>query len=176
MEMAISQFGIIGNRQTDFFRFTGESLYNMGTLPSVLLWDETREAIDDVSTGIIVLNGYGGLACTKVVHFVQSWDLEVEFVLTGKGRLEMIEQVLYYPPSGTERTVTALVDREASVDAERVEISFKVGDTITMLGTDTKEYIIISADGGKTKGWMRVMPGYEYTIGETYFKGTVIYD
>ena len=64
------------------------------------------------------------------------------------------ENLVYYDVNGENVTAEEYQAVAKRFDAERVEISFKVGDTITMLGTDTKEYIIISADGGKTKGWM----------------------
>ena len=174
-ELTISYLGPWLNRCAEFYRYTGDDFYHMGTLPSYMASEAEEGAgtVDANPTGFIDIEKDGTLFCTRPAVFVQSWVLDTEYFVNDKGRLEIREKDVYYAADNS-LTVTLLKNISAAGDATHPGISLSAGDTIRLLATDLKEWIFVS-DSSDRVGWIRVI-GDPMEFAGAYFEGRMFYD
>ena len=173
-ELAFSQMGPSLDYCTDFYRYTGEDFYLMGSASSVVQFPSSWEKGHNGSSesAIIMFNRDGTMHCTMRATFVQTWEMPVEFVVTDKGRVEWKAQDVYQM---TPNEVTVIEDIPNSGDAAHPGISFKAGEKFTFLETDLKEWVKIKSETGK-EGWIRLAGDAKWDFAYEYLEDVVVYD
>lgn len=140
VEIAIFDEGLTGETFTHFFRFTGEKLSYVGSIPKMLFRDDCYG------------DGKGYIFTTKKQSLGTSWPTNVKYVLNNEGKLEEVKGWRYYAPAiDAWKKETHKILKEVEVytepkdDAEKITIS-EANGPVEFYITDNETWIGVKND------------------------------
>lgn len=147
-----------GDSTLAIYRYTGKTLYLMGTVDSVgdiAVRTDSTPIGDD--WGAVSINMDGSITANIGVQFVHTMLIRRQFKLNSKMRIEPVGTEFY--TIGKYSSFTVKNDLESSYsDEEHPNISLKPGYTGSIVKTDLKNWIYIETGSGD-KGWIYVNEG-----------------
>ena len=147
-----------GDSTLAIYRYTGKTLYLMGTVDSVgdiAVRTDSTPIGDD--WGAVSINMDGSITANIGVQFVHTMLIRRQFKLNSKMRIEPVGTEFY--TIGKYSSFTVKNDLESSYsDEEHPSISLKPGYTGSIVKTDLKNWIYIETGSGD-KGWIYVNEG-----------------
>ena len=132
LELAVEDFGADDDPQTWFFRYAGESLTCVGSVPS-LAWD------DWTKKDAVTFSGNGDVLVNAPLDGLMTWYGDVIYRLGSGGKLELARGEMCYAAHSISVTLTDVVLAYESRDAAPVELY--PGDSIQVSGTDQSQWV-----------------------------------
>ncbi len=159
LEIAIFDEGPSDDPTVNFFRYDGSKLYFIGNIPG---WIAAEGAGNAYSMSF---DHDGYIGSFMRLYVLQTWYSRVEYTISNRETLELVQQKLYYAMEETEVTAKcALTAYDLDANTYRIE----AGSKLTLLGTDNDEWVLFRLESDGRELYLRLHNQWEVETPEGY--------